>query len=231
MFKTKNHQNPDFMRKVFPLRNNSYNLRYNNEFLQPKVKTVSYGMETIRVRGPQLWQTLPSHIKSSTSLKDFKRKIRNWNPSNRYISKNFWGFVKNVIDEPLKVLPSFSVEECTVHFLKVFSSTSPNRQFPIPSWIPALQQTSIPFNLEPPSYDRITNVSRRMKASGSPCPLDQITIICFKRCPYLRSVITRPICFIWKSGNIPHKWKKACTILVHKKGDKDDPANFRPISH
>ena len=85
MFKTiKNYQNPDFMREVFPLRNNSYNLRYNNEFLQPKVKMVSYGMEIIRVRGPQLWQTLSFHIKSSTSLKDFKRKIRNWNPSDCY---------------------------------------------------------------------------------------------------------------------------------------------------
>ena len=69
-----------------------------------------------------------------------------------------------------------------------------------------------------------------MKASGSPCPLEQISIICFKRCPYLRSVITRFICFIWKSGNIPHKWKKACSILMHKKGDKDDPANFRSIA-
>ena len=81
MLKTKNYQNPDFMREVFPLRNNSYNLRYISEFLQPKVKSVSYGMETIRVRGPQLWQTLFSY-KTSTSLKDFKRKIRNWNPSN-----------------------------------------------------------------------------------------------------------------------------------------------------
>ena len=69
VFKTKSDQNADFMREVFPLRNNSYNLRYNNEFLQPKVKTFSYGIET-----------LPSHIKSSTSLKDFKRKIRNWHP-------------------------------------------------------------------------------------------------------------------------------------------------------
>ena len=38
------------------------------------------------------------------------------------------------------------------------------------------------------------------------------------------------MCSIWKSGNIPHKWKKACTILVHKKGDTDDPVNFRPIT-
>ena len=82
MFKTKNYQNPDFMRGVFPLRNNSYNLRYNNVFLQPKVETVSYGMETMCQRTTiQLWQILPSHRKSSTSLKDFKTKIRNRNPS------------------------------------------------------------------------------------------------------------------------------------------------------
>ena len=68
-----------------------------------------------------------------------------------------------------------------------------------------------------------------MKASGSPCPLDKISTICFKRCPYLRIVITTHM-FCWKSGNIPYKWKKACTILVHKKGDKDDPANFRTFT-
>ena len=75
MFKTKIIKTPISWGKFSPLRNNSYNLRYNNEFLQPKVKMVSYALETIHVRGPQLWQTLPSHIKSSTSLKDFKRKI------------------------------------------------------------------------------------------------------------------------------------------------------------
>ena len=148
----------------------------------------------------------------------------------RYISKNFWGFVKNVLDKPLKILPSFSGEEYANHFLKMFSSASPSRQFPVPSWIPTLPQASIPFNLEPPSYDKVTNIIRRMKASRSPCPLDQISIICFKRCPYLRTVITRLICAVWKSGNIPHEWKKACTILVHKKGDSDNPANFRPIT-
>ena len=33
----------------------------------------------------------------------------------RYISKNFWGFIKNVLDKPLKILPSFSGEECANH--------------------------------------------------------------------------------------------------------------------
>ena len=64
-----------------------------------------------------------------------------------------------------------------------------------------------------------------MKTSGSPCPPDQIC----KRCPYLWMVITEIIAVAWKSCRIPSAWKRACTILVHKKGNHDDPANFRPI--
>ena len=40
-----------------------------------------------------------------------------------------------------------------------------------------------------------------MKTYGSPCPLDQISIISFKRCPILHTVITRILCSIWKSTN------------------------------
>ena len=69
-----------------------------------------------------------------------------------------------------------------------------------------------------------------MKASGSPCPLDQISIICFKRCPYLRTYLAEIIHAVWSSGSISSDWKRACTILIHKKGDSSDPANFRPIT-
>ena len=69
-----------------------------------------------------------------------------------------------------------------------------------------------------------------MKASGSPYPLDQISVICFKRCPFLPTVITILLSTIWRSSNIPSEWKKACTILVHKKGNCDEPYDFRPIT-
>ena len=113
---------------------------------------------------------------------------------------------------------------------KLFSSVSPNRHFPIPGWFPSLPQPTATFSCEPPSYEKVTRVIRRMKASSSPCPLDQVSLICFKGCPFLRTVITRLFRIIWTSGHIPHEWKKACTLLVHKKGNSDDPANFRPIT-
>ena len=69
-----------------------------------------------------------------------------------------------------------------------------------------------------------------MKASGSPCPLDQLSIISFKRCSYLRTYITELICAVWLSGVVSTEWKKACTILIHKKGEANDPSNFRPIT-
>ena len=66
--------------------------------------------------------------------------------------------------------------------------------------------------------------------AGSPCPLDEISIICFKRCPYLRKFLKEIVRIVWELGRVPTEWKKACTSLVHKKGSSEDPANFRPIS-
>ena len=35
---------------------------------------------------------------------------------------------------------------------------------------------------------------------------------------------------VWSSGTLRNEWKKACTVLAHKKVDPSDPANFRPIA-
>ena len=69
-----------------------------------------------------------------------------------------------------------------------------------------------------------------MKSSGSPCLLDQLSTICFKRCPYLRTNLSELIHEIWLSGTVQTEWKKACTILIHKKGNTNDSSNFRPIT-
>ena len=45
-----------------------------------KINTVSYGMESLRYRGPLTWEIVSYNIKESTSLDIFKRKIKAWKP-------------------------------------------------------------------------------------------------------------------------------------------------------
>ena len=125
---------------------------------------------------------------------------------------------------------SFDVYTFTRFFQKFFVSINPTKSFQKPDWIPPLGQPSISYDLTPPSYQQITKAIRRMKAAGSPCPLDKVSLIPFKRCPYLQSYVTELFRLIWQSGEIPNVWKKACTVLMHKKGDTNEPCNYRPIT-
>ena len=102
--------------------------------------------------------------------------------------------------------------------------------FKIPSWIPQFSEPTVAFNQTAPSYGKISKIINRMKSSGCPCPIDQISIISFKRCPYLRTYITLLISEILKKKQIPDSWRRAVTVLIYKKGDTSDPANFRPIT-
>ena len=126
----------------------------------------------------------------------------------KHINKSFWGYVKNLMYTKELVLPSFSMSDCVSYFMKTLLLVNPNKLFIIPNWIPKLSTPEVPFDLEPPTYDKVTNVIRKMKASGSPCPLDQLSIICFKRCPILRTYLTEIIQQVWSSGTIPTEWKK-----------------------
>ena len=135
----------------------------------------------------------------------------------RYVSKSFWGFVKRVIERGSAILPSFSQNHCTHFFIKMFSAVLPCKKFTIPHWIPSFNQPSFAFDQSTPSYGKVTQVIRRIKSSGSPCPLDKISIICFKRCQYLRTFLTEIIRIVWESGRVPTEWETACTVLVDKK--------------
>ena len=80
MYKVKNDLSPSFMKMIFPLSNNTYLLRNDKEFKTNNFRTVSYGSETITYRGPKTWELVPSNIKSSNSLNEFKEKIKHWKP-------------------------------------------------------------------------------------------------------------------------------------------------------
>ena len=79
IYKTKCGLNPPFMNDIFMQRNISYSLRHGDDAQLPKVRTTSFGVESIAYLGNKLWQNLPQEIKQSNSLTIFKKQIRCWN--------------------------------------------------------------------------------------------------------------------------------------------------------
>ena len=80
------------------------------------------------------------------------------------------------------------------------------------------------------NYHEITRIINSMKSSEPPCPVDQISIICLKWCPYLISFILNICTEVLRRNTLPTQWTKAATILIHAKGDPSLLENFRPIT-
>ena len=75
MYNTRNDLTPSSMQEIFCESESHYNLR-NNEFVQPGVRSVGNEAESVRVKGPQLWQMLSQTMRNSGSLAQFKANIK-----------------------------------------------------------------------------------------------------------------------------------------------------------
>ena len=81
IFKTKNNQNPTFMKNIFSEKDVQYSLRSKNHLQLPNVQTAKYGIENIQYIGKHLWDSLPEEIKNSGTRTNFKQKIESWKGS------------------------------------------------------------------------------------------------------------------------------------------------------
>ena len=82
MYKIKHHLSPLPMQEIFIENDSSHELRNNRNWEITKVRTVLYGTETIRCRGPKTWEIVPKEIKEAKTLTEFKAKIKHWRPTN-----------------------------------------------------------------------------------------------------------------------------------------------------
>jgi len=104
------------------------------------------------------------------------------------------------------------------------------KYFNIPKWFTSLAPPSAAVNNACPTYSEVAAAVRRCRPGASACPMDQISIIIFKHCPILRTLLHHIISECWRLHAVPQCWRRGATILIYKKGDTNDPASFRPIT-
>ena len=76
MYKVKNNLSPLPMQDLFNAQVTTHDLRNKRYWDIPKTRTVCYGIESVRYRGPKTWELLPDNIKQATTLAEFKTKIK-----------------------------------------------------------------------------------------------------------------------------------------------------------
>ena len=79
IYKFQNGLSPPMINDIFVSRQNFYNLQKFQELSTSTKNSANFGMETIFCRGLQLWNLIPSNLKSEPTLELFKKKIRKWN--------------------------------------------------------------------------------------------------------------------------------------------------------
>ena len=78
MYKAKNNLSSLPMQDLFNAQVTTHDLRNKRYWDILKTRTVCYGIESVRYRGPKTWELLPDNIKQATSLAEFKTKIKKW---------------------------------------------------------------------------------------------------------------------------------------------------------
>ena len=82
IYQVKNNLLSQHMQELFIEHTAIHDIRNKRCWEFPNVKTVCYGKESVRYRGPKTWEMLPNDIKSAKTLEEFKMKIKTWKTSN-----------------------------------------------------------------------------------------------------------------------------------------------------
>ena len=77
VFKSLMHLNPEFMWSYFNENPIPYDLRKGIKVFLPPVKPFRFGLNSIHFTGSILWNNLPSSIKNSLTINEFKVKLKN----------------------------------------------------------------------------------------------------------------------------------------------------------
>ena len=78
ILKTPNKLNPSFIQDIFIVKSSSYILREAKNSQHYSPNQVTFGSNSLRSLGPQIWNGLPNDMKSAENLNTFKTMLIIW---------------------------------------------------------------------------------------------------------------------------------------------------------
>ena len=147
-------------------------------------------------------------------LKLVEYKLCTTCPKNVLLVRSFLTPPSPTLDPAQQLRPILMMSTNRRMSILITSSNPSLTMFPLlPLTIPLWTHSPLPKSManSAPGKDRVEY--RHLKSTDPDCAV--LTLI-YNRCLL--------------ANRIPHHWKDATTILIHKKGPSDDPANFRPIA-
>ena len=82
VFKTLKNINPSLMHDIFKIKLFVYSSRNPNDLQHYRPNQVTFGSNSLRSLGPQIWNGLPNELKSAENLNSFKHMIKKWEGPN-----------------------------------------------------------------------------------------------------------------------------------------------------
>ena len=102
---------------------------------------------------------------------------------NDKLNKNFWKYCKETFEVENNTLLDFDKVVCKQYFLNILKMKGREKTFRLPSRMKTVNHPQSEFDKSIPTYSEISKIISKMKASGSPCPLDQSECHRFKTVP------------------------------------------------
>ena len=176
----------------------------------------------------------------SESKAAYYTRLRNKLSNPKTSSKAYWSILKSFFsDKKIPVVPPLVINDEYVtdfktkteifnnHFSKQCSLIENSSTLPQIPMNPQMQNSFSSFQIE---GDEILKIIRSLDINKSH-GFDKISAKMLKICD---SSIVKPLLIIFNNslnrGVFPDQWKKANVTPIHKKGNKNDITNYRPIS-
>ncbi|ESO00497.1 hypothetical protein HELRODRAFT_175935 [Helobdella robusta] len=132
-------------------------------------------------------KALNKEIRSKLSALKAQKFRKNSDITNQ-LQQKLWPTCKKLFNLSNSSLPLFNVTECEKFFKNILNNQL-TKKFRLPNWIYTPPDPSFPCSVDPPTYNDILSIIRKCKSRASLCPLDLISIIIFKKCPIIRTIL------------------------------------------